>query len=575
MKKTVLSICILSGALLIPSCDKFLDVKSYGSVTQDQYFETDQQSIDAIAACYYGLPQERLLGRDMYWEQACVNDFVFGKPRNIATLATMTPTGDEWGLVYPFNACYGADNGGGMNRCNWVIVSLLEKQKKQALTEIETRSLGEAYFLRAYYHFLIAYRYGNDSLGVPYVAYEDVPEGYNNEIPSQTESVMKDYELIISDLQKAEPLVPRFEEYGTVDQGRVHKAAVAAVMAKVYAYWAGWEPDKWPEVITCVDRLENEYGRDLHSSFSDLFSCEFDKFFTKEYCWGLPSYGGKLLAGGGSVEFPGICLVNEGWFAKLAEMGYNGPLMNGWGQFKPTQDIYEEMAKDNWETDASGKPVKNERLAKSILEYGDHFPYMGFDFVFYDDQWLSVGFQIGKFMDAFKTVDCIGTTVMDNPDWPCTRINWPLIRFADCLLLRAEANLMAGNAAAAAKDINRIRRRAHLKEIGSTATWTDLYHERRCELAFELAADHAYDCKRWALFGPEEIKALALRELEDHPRVRHHTNRTDPYSPYTVGPYEDYTIPAKEWSKKKLTFPYPTSEVVRSAGKLKNVPEWQ
>ena len=91
MKKTVLSICLLSGALLIPSCDKFLDVKSYGSVTQDQYFETDQQSIDAIAACYYGLPQERLLGRDMYWEQACVNDFVFGKPRNIATLATMTP----------------------------------------------------------------------------------------------------------------------------------------------------------------------------------------------------------------------------------------------------------------------------------------------------------------------------------------------------------------------------------------------------------------------------------------------------------------------------------------------------
>lgn len=169
MKKTVLAISLVSVVLILSSCDNFLDVKSHGSMTQDLFFETDQQSIDAIAACYYGLPQERLLGRDIYWEQACVNDFVFGKPRNIATLATMTPTGDEWGLVYPFKACYGQDNGGGMNRCNWVVNALVEKQKTRQLTDIETRSLGEAYFLRAYYHFLIAYRYGNDKLGVPFV----------------------------------------------------------------------------------------------------------------------------------------------------------------------------------------------------------------------------------------------------------------------------------------------------------------------------------------------------------------------------------------------------------------------
>ena len=178
-------------------------------------------------------------------------------------------------------------------------------------------------------------------------------------------------------------------------------------------------------------------------------------------------------------------------------------------------------------------------------------------------------------MEAFIPEDASGNTALDNEDWPCTRINWPIIRFADCLLLRAEANLVAGNGAAAAQDINRIRLRSNLKPLTSVATWTDLYHERRCELAFELASDHAYDCKRWAVFGAPEIQALALKELNTHPQVRHHTNRADPMSSYTVGDYQDYMIPEKVWNPRCLTFPYPSSQIAKSNGLLQNPPSWQ
>ena len=342
-------------------------------------------------------------------------------------------------------------------------------------------------------------------------------------------------------------------------------ASAAALMSKVYAYWAGWDPSKWPEVITCVNRLEQSYGRDLHPSYSELFSCDLSKFWTKEYCWGMPSYGGKSRAGDGSMKFPGVCLENNGWSSELpAGMGYNG-----WGQFKPTLDLYEEMAKDNVEEE-----VKNERLSKSILEYGDPFTYFGQPFRFHSSSDVEAGFQIGKYMEAFEAEDCVGTTALDNEDWPCTRINWPIIRFADCMLLRAEAYLMAGDAASAARDINRIRERSHLKPIGSTATWTDLYHERRCELALEPGNDHAYDCKRWAVFGNSEIRELALNELNNHPRVRHYKNRNDPDSEYTVGPYKDYQSPVKVWKEKCLTFPYPSEQIAKSAGKLKNPPSW-
>ncbi len=554
MKKYIILALIAAGILSVASCAKFLDVKAEGAPTADQYFQNDQQSIDAVDGIYARLAQESCMGRELYWEQAVANDIVWGRTRGYPTLATFEYTGDE----SPLRSVFGNAYTEGMNRANWIIQKLLDKQSQagKTLTAVEKRSLGEAYFMRAYWHFLIAYRYGTKDLGVPFVAYETVEGGYNNEIPEQQPSVMKDYELIISDLQKAEEILPKFEEYGAADRGRAHKAAAAAVMAKVYAYWATWDNSQWPNVITCVDRLEKSYGRDLHPVFTDLFAPDVTKFFTKEYCWGYPSNGSNNGKSGGSIEFPGVSLENKGWGK-----------FNGWGQFKPSYDIYAEMAKDN----VGG--VKNERLAASILEYGDVFPYFGENRVYWSTSDVEAGFQIYKFMQPFAPADPQGAGyLLDNADWPCTLINWPIIRFADCLLLRAEAYLVANNISAATKDINRIRERSHLAPIDG-ASWQALYHERRCELAFEMANDHAADCKRWAVGGAAEIKALALKELNSHPQVRHYADRSDPYSACTVGDYEDYKNQLK-WNDKFITFPYPSEQINKSAGALKNPPSW-
>jgi hypothetical protein len=88
-----------------------------------------------------------------------------------------------------------------------------------------------------------------------------------------------------------------------------------------------------------------------------------------------------------------------------------------------------------------------------------------------------------------------------------------------------------------------------------------------------MANDHAYDCKRWAYSGDPEIKALALNELNSHPRVRHYEDRANPNSPFTVGGYEDYKNQL-QWQDKFMTFPYPSEQINKSAGKLKNPPTW-
>lgn len=544
MKKNIL-FWTVAATLLTSSCSDFLDVQPEGNATTTTYFTSDEQAIDAVDALYERFHQEAIYGRELFWEQGAACDVVWGKTRDYPTLATLKYTGDESPLKTVFETMYTV-----MARSNWVIEQLLNKQKSTALTEIESRSLGEAYFTRGWAHFLIAYRYGLDTQGVPFVRYEDFPDGYDNSIPPQRESVMENYRLIVEDMDKAIALLPTFDEYTADDRGRAHDAAAVAFKAKVYAYWATWDKTQWQNVINMVNELENTYGRDLASTFAEVFSSDFNDFWNKEYLWTIPGNGGSQ---GGGSEFPGVILENKGW-----------GIYNGWGQNKPSYDIYEEMAKDG---------AGNDRLVRSILEYGQEFEFFGETRQFYSSSDLEAGFQINKYMDPFKYADATNKGYVNtNGDWPTVRINFPIIRFAEMLLFRAEAYLMTDQAGLATADLNRIRQRSNLEPLDHTATMTDLYHERRCELAFEFT-DHLFDLKRWHRSDNAEIKALAEKELNARPRIRHYEDRTNPNSTFTIEYYGDYTDKTT-YKDYMMVFPYPSLEVINSNGQLTQNPEY-
>lgn len=541
MKAKHILTAVVSLALL-SSCSDFLDVQPEGTPTVTQYFTNDDQAVDAIDGLYYPIHQEDLFGREMFWEQAAACDVVWGRSRSYPDLATFRTTGDESPLRTTYNNLTKV-----VSRANWIVEKLLEKQAGTTLTAVETRSLGEAYFMRAFAHFYVAYRYGTDKQGVPFTRYEDYPGGYDNSIPKQQASVVDNYKYIIEDLDNAIKYLPKFEEYGADDRGRAHKAAAVAYKAKVYAYWATWDKTQWNNVIAMVNELETTYGRDLAPNYDDIFSSDFSNFWTKEYLFGIAGNGGNNPGGS---EFPGVVLDNKGW-----------GVYNGWGQNKPSYDIYEEMVKD-------GKG--NDRIKRTLLEYGQEFQFFGQTRRFYSTADFESGFMINKYMDAFKyeNADKNGY-VSTNGDWPTTRLNMPLIRFAEMLLFRAEAYLATGHADKATVDLNRIRTRAHLTPItGRNATWTDLYHERRCELAFEFT-DHLYDLKRWYHSGDTEIKNLAAKELNSHPRIRcYGDKRDDPDASFTIEDYGDYKNKAA-YQDYMIAFPYPSTEITKSGGALK------
>ena len=503
-------------ALAFTSCADFLNTSPQGSPTTDTFFQNDDQAMAFAKGLYERYTTESLYGRNIMWEQIAANDFVLGRtyPDRFSG-ALLTITGDEGSINDIYNNCYKH-----IANCQWGIQKLNAKLAANgSLSEIETRSLGEAYFFRALYHWAIASRHGLGDLGVPFKPWEEYEGGYNNEILPQQPSVVDNYLYIIADLKKAEELLPWkgsiTATYGAADRGRAHKASAIGYQAKVYAYMATWkaECDKrglkpWNEVESLVNRLENEFGRGLNDSFTELWSSDFSVWWNKECIFSITSSGGS--SGHGGIEFPGVILENQGW-------GY----FNGWGQFKASYDIVAEMEKDNWETDENGKPIRNERLASSVWQYGDYMVFFGDPRVYWSSTDAESCLAVKKFYDAFKHKDPVANGYVNKSgDWPTTRINFHYLRFADLMLLRAEASLHLYGSDKYG-DIAKVHKRSTGGDFKGTASWGELYHERRCELAFEMTG-HLEDLKRWVVTDKNGvIGKLAMDELMKHPDVYH------------------------------------------------------
>ena len=408
MKRKIFALVALVSASLTMSCGEFLDVVPEGYPTQNGFFATDKDALDAIDAVYWGIarPTDAMWGRDLFWEQGAADDIVFTKSRdfNLESLnfnAEHSWISSAWNNLYTY-----------MANAQWVIQSLLQKGENN-LSAIEKRVLGEAYFMRAFYHFHVAYRHGTDKLGVPYEPWESFEGGWNNQIFKQQESVVKNYEMIVDDLKKAAERLPFFETYTQADYGRAHKAAAWALMVKVYAYWAFWDASKWEEIPALVDRIETEGHRDLLADCADPFKIANN--YSQEYIFSVHSTGGSNPSGS---EFTGVCLRNTGW-------GY----YNGWGSIKPTHDLYEEYMKN----------PGDRRLQLNLVGYQpaiNYFTYFGHENFRYTENGDNVlsGYSIAKYMEPFTYGNEVfkdgvldaGATAASNPhistngDYPTT-----------------------------------------------------------------------------------------------------------------------------------------------------------
>ncbi|KEO71997.1 RagB/SusD family nutrient uptake outer membrane protein [Anditalea andensis] len=473
--------------------EDFTNLTPIGDITTGNYWKSEEDAINAANGLYQHWDSDHLFGRGIMYLIAASDDFHQGRVDAAASaIRNFQANGQEGRIAQIYPLFYTV-----IQRANSILRYVPEMNID---VEIKNRVLGEAYFARAHAYIWLAPRFGDYRAGIPIITVENMDELRF----SRPSHVMDNYRMIEQDLLKAAELLPYFTSYPSNELGRAHKDAAHAYLAKNALYWAAYESNKWADVVTYADKIINSpTGRALintgnpNEDFASVFYV--NNNFSSEYVYSTVSSKerGQIL--------PGVMLENTGWGQ-----------YNGWGTFSPTLELYNAFE----EGDA--------RKKATLLVFGDEFTFLGNQRRYYSgNSWT--GIQFNKYMHPYRFPQEIHLN--PNGDYPTTDLNTPLIRFAEILLMKAEALIMQGQNGDV--PLNLVRTRAGLAPK-SGATLADLKQERRVELAGEYADRHL-DLVRW-----KDAQAAYSRPATG----RNHSTKTNPDSGFTV--YE--TWPARSFN---------------------------
>jgi hypothetical protein len=376
----------------------------------------------------------------------------------------------------------------------------------------EEKSLfeGEAKFLRAYFHFEALKLFGTPPLMLA------TPKGLNDlAAPNATKDQL--FTQILDDFNVAFENLPETWDEGNT--GRATKWAAKAFTGKVNV----WKDDM-PAAITAFEEvigsgkyqlldtddpakdLEDVFALDNENNAESIFEIQFGGPHSDDNIWVFDdTHSESFKASQGS---------GRSWFWDAGNyIATDGAPGDKLGYWTPTQDLVDAFEPGD------------ARLESFIYQDGDEYYVWNGGLVElpYDPEWSSTGYTVKKYGGERNVV--AGAFSGNNQG---NFNNERIYRYAEMKLLYAEALLDQGRAADATTQINDIRNRAGLPNLGGTATFADLMHEKRIELCFE--PHRWFDITRW------DIGA---------------------------------TIFGSEWQDKFKVFPIPQSEIDRTAGVIK------
>jgi starch-binding outer membrane protein, SusD/RagB family len=453
--KKYLYIAVASISLLATSCKKFLETDYVGTATTDNFWKTSSDAESAANGLYFWSDKESITGRGIMWYINASDDMITGRSKgyadNIKNFISdnSSDASENWPVMYQL-----------IKRCNDILKNV---PSMDIDTDTKNKVLGQAYFFRGWAYLWLAPHYGDNSTngGIPIVTETTAVDDMDQPRPA---TVSTNYKFCISDFNKAAALLPYFDEWSTDQYGRPHKTACWAYSAKAALYNAQYESNYYDTVIHYTSKIIGTNKHALLSNFADVFTMANN--WSTEYIWSWTSSesdGSKL---------PGVMLDNKGW-----------GLYNGWGYFMPTLDLAREFE------------TGDTRRKATLFMPGDSITFLGTTWTYGVDK-ANASFSdmmFKKYFEPFTYADAIGTYVNPNGDNMTTGLNIPLIRYSEVLLWKAEAQIWLGQNGDSA--LNAVRIRAGLGAI-TNATKADLKHERRCELAGELANRH-FDLVRW------------------------------------------------------------------------------
>lgn len=477
MKK--ISTIILVNLLLISCAESLLDTVPHDRYTEDVFWRSEEKAHAGLVGCYQILTKDGIFGSatPLWEETATPNAYNYDNSAGFGAIASGTHSAS--------NAATGSIIGGiirqrwsdcykGIGRCNTLLARIDDVNMDESL---KTRMKAEARFLRALYYSLLQMYYG----GVPLIL--DPPDlDTQGLLPRNSREQV--VEQILKDLDEAAAVLP-VKYVAATDLGRATRGAALALKARILLFDASPlnnasnDKSKWSAAAAAAREVIDlsEAGYALYPDYRNLFLAAYENnsevIFDVQYIRSTPSYGSS---------FDLIC----------RQYNTNAPIQN-------MIDAYEMR---------DGLPKEQSFLYNPSTPYNNRDPRMYQTIVYPGDQYIGAvtshtapfkitGYGVKKY-SIYDKAAIPNTT----PESYKSEINYQVIRYADVLLMYAEAqNEASGPDASVYKAINDIRQRAGLNpyEIAGGKSQSEMReiirHERRIELAFE--GFYYTDIRRW------------------------------------------------------------------------------
>jgi hypothetical protein len=438
---------VLVSAFLVLACtDDFVDVDSFDE-DSESFFNSEEDYQSALISAYDMLQSSYI--NVMLGEIASDNTLAGGESATdvpgIQEIDDMihTPVNqqlrDIWSWMFA-----------GVNRANYI----LEFKDKTDFAGKDV-VLAEATFLRAYYYFELVKWFGD----VPLAVDQRLQFGDQNIVERTPTAEV--YAQIEQDLQFAANTLPLVQ----TETGRATKGAANALLGKVYLY-----QDKFSEAATVLDEVINSGTYDLLTDYSTMFENDnennIESVFEVQYTDIEGAGFGCLQCSEGNVAvgFNGI-------------RNYSGPNFESGFSFNvPTQEAFDAFETGDIRRDVAILDIEAWAASNTDVSFVEGFEHTGY----YNRKYIARQGDLNT-----------GDANLTNPN------NYRAIRFADVLLMAAEANNRGNlDGAKAQTYLNRVRNRAILGNSSATGTALTeaIYQERRVELVGE--GHHFFDLVR-------------------------------------------------------------------------------
>lgn len=381
-----------------------------------------------------------------------------------------------------------------INNCN----TLLNPEVMSVVEDEKKRAQfeGEALFIRAYHYFNLVRLFGPTFLVTEEVSMQESLRKDRSSVQAVYTQIINDLKLSVDDLQDI--------TYSSNDLGRATALAAKSLLAKVYLTLGNYEAAQ-----PLLNDVVTAKGETLSVRYAEVF--DVTKEMNDEIIFAVRYKGGSL----------GIGSPFANTFAPQ-NSGANVITGSGDGKNYPTKEISAAYSKEDLRKEVSMADTYYDKSKEMEAQ------------VAYVKKYLS---EVAVRYDAEN--------------------DWPILRYADVLLMYAEVLNEVEGPSAGLKYLNLVRERAGLPEIESSEVTTRnvfrtyLEKERRLELAFEN--QRWFDLLRWG-------KAIEV--------VNKHIQETE------WDFYSGYTQQINKLKEHQLILPIPQSVIDNNPGVITQNPNY-